>query len=250
MSTSNQPITVDFGYRQVEEADKQPLVNEVFVTVAPQYDLMNDLMSAGMHRAWKDRFIDQLRPAPLYRLLDLAGGTGDIAFRFLERGGGHVTVSDINPAMLMEGKRRAIDRNFRERIEWKEANAEELPFEAASYDLVTMAFGIRNVTHIDRVLSEAYRVLKPGGHLLVLEFSHPSNAVLKRLYDEYSFRIIPKIGARIVGNGDPYQYLVESIRKFPAPEQFEAMFREAGFVRTRFLPLTGGVVAIHSGWKL
>lgn len=241
---------VDFGFKRVAEDAKQPLVNDVFASVASRYDLMNDLMSAGLHRAWKDRFVDQLRPSPSMRLLDLAGGTGDISFRFLERGGGHVTITDINPAMLAEGQRRALDRNVREGLIWQEANAEALPFEASSFDAVTIAFGIRNVTHIDRVLSEAFRVLTPGGHFMCLEFSHPSLPLLQKAYDAYSFRVIPAIGERVAQDRESYQYLVESIRRFPKPDAFERMLKDAGFARTRVTPLTGGVVAIHSGWKI
>jgi demethylmenaquinone methyltransferase/2-methoxy-6-polyprenyl-1,4-benzoquinol methylase len=241
---------VDFGFTRVAEDAKQPLVNEVFASVASRYDLMNDLMSAGLHRAWKDRFVDQLRPFPSMRLLDLAGGTGDISFRFLERGGGHVTITDINPAMLAEGQRRAIDRNLREGLVWQEANAESLPFESGSFDAVTIAFGIRNVTHIDRVLAEAYRVLVPGGHFMCLEFSHPSLPLLQKAYDAYSFRVIPAIGERVAQDRDSYQYLVESIRRFPKPDAFERMIKDAGFSRTRVTQMTGGVVAIHSGWKI
>lgn len=242
--------SVDFGFKRVNEDAKQPLVNEVFASVASRYDLMNDVMSGGLHRAWKDRFVDRLRPSPHHRLLDLAGGTGDISFRFLQRGGGHVTITDINPAMLAEGQRRALDYNLRENMIWQEENAEALSFADGSFDAVTIAFGIRNVTHIDRVLAEAYRVLVPGGHFLCLEFSHPSLPWLARLYDRYSFRIIPAIGERVAHDRASYQYLVESIRKFPQPDAFERMLKEAGFSHTTVTPMTGGVVAIHSGWKI
>jgi demethylmenaquinone methyltransferase/2-methoxy-6-polyprenyl-1,4-benzoquinol methylase len=241
---------VDFGFTRVAEDAKQPMVNEVFASVASRYDLMNDLMSAGIHRAWKDRFVDMLRPSPHQRLLDLAGGTGDISFRFLARGGGHVTITDINPAMLAEGQRRALDQGLRANIAWQVENAEALSFADASFEAVTIAFGIRNVTHIDRVLQEAHRVLVPGGHFLCLEFSHPSLPWLASLYDRYSFRIIPAIGERVANDRASYQYLVESIRKFPKPDAFERMFKEAGFAHTKVTPMTGGVVAIHSGWKI
>lgn len=241
---------VDFGFTRVAEDEKQGKVNEVFASVASRYDLMNDLMSAGIHRAWKDRFVDMLRPSSAMRLLDLAGGTGDISFRFLERGGGDVTITDINPAMLAEGQRRALDRNLREGITWQEENAEALSFPDNSFDAVTIAFGIRNVTHIDRVVQEAYRVLVPGGHFLCLEFSHPSLPWLAKLYDRYSFSVIPAIGERVANDRASYQYLVESIRKFPKPDDFERMFRDAGFSHTKVTPMTGGVVAIHSGWKV
>lgn len=245
----NAQKTTHFGYRDVPEDEKSGLVKEVFSSVASRYDLMNDLMSGGMHHIWKDKLIDSLRPAPAMHLLDVAGGTGDIAFRFLKRGGGQVTISDINPEMLEEGKRRAIDLHH-DNIMWQLADAEALPFADNSFNAYTISFGIRNVTHIDKVLSEAYRVLKPGGHFLCLEFSHPENAMIKKFYDAYSFRIIPGIGKTITGNRDAYQYLVESIRKFPQPETFKGMIQTAGFDRVKYTPLTFGVVAIHSGWKL
>ncbi|MBY0356023.1 MAG: bifunctional demethylmenaquinone methyltransferase/2-methoxy-6-polyprenyl-1,4-benzoquinol methylase UbiE [Rickettsiales bacterium] len=246
MSAAN----VDFGFTPVREDEKQARVNDVFASVASRYDVMNDLMSAGLHHVWKDRLIDQLRPHKNMHLLDLAGGTGDVGFRFLKRGGGPLTLSDINPAMLAEGKRRAMDQNLYDRIHWQEANAEALPFETQCFDAVTMAFGIRNVTHIDRVLSESLRVLKSGGHFLCLEFSHPTLPLLQKLYDAYSFRVIPEMGRLVTGDVASYQYLVESIRRFPTATRFEAMLKEAGFTHTRHQLLTGGVVAIHSGWKI
>jgi len=241
---------VDFGFQRVAEDAKQSLVNEVFARVATRYDLMNDLMSAGIHRAWKDRLVDTLRPSPSQRLLDLAGGTGDISFRYLARGGGHVTITDINPAMLAEGQRRAIDLGLRSGLDWRVENAEALSFPDRQFDAVTIAFGIRNVTHIERALAEAFRVLVPGGHFLCLEFSHPALPWLAKLYDAYSFHVIPAMGARVAEDRDSYQYLVESIRRFPKPDAFERMLKEAGFAHTRVTPLTGGVVAIHSGWKI
>ena len=248
MSASQE--TADFGFRTVNAEDKAGLVGEVFSGVASRYDLMNDLMSGGLHRAWKQRFLDKLHPSPRMKLLDVAGGTGDIAFGFLERGGGTVTISDINADMLAEGKKRSIDRNLTSGIEWLEANAEALPLTEGRFDAYTISFGIRNVTHIDKALAEAYRVLRPGGHFLCLEFSQPSKEWLRKIYDAYSFRVIPEIGKRIVGEAEPYQYLVESIRKFPGPEEFAAMIRAAGFSRVTVTPMTGGVVAIHSGWKI
>lgn len=250
MHDNHQENLVDFGFTHVEEAEKQARVNEVFASVASRYDVMNDLMSAGLHRAWKDHLMDLLRPAPSQHLLDLAGGTGDIAFRFLARGGGQVTLSDINPAMLAEGKRRAMDLNLQDKLQWRQANAESLPFDSGTFDAVTIAFGIRNVTHIANVLSEAYRVLRPGGQFLCLEFSHPALPTFAKLYDAYSFRVIPRLGKMVTGDGDSYQYLVESIRRFPKPRLFEKMLQDAGFFRTRVVPLSGGIVAIHGGWKL
>ncbi|MFO1243098.1 MAG: bifunctional demethylmenaquinone methyltransferase/2-methoxy-6-polyprenyl-1,4-benzoquinol methylase UbiE [Rickettsiales bacterium] len=245
----NTQKTTHFGYRDVPEEEKSGLVKEVFSSVASRYDVMNDLMSGGLHHVWKDRLIDTLRPSPSMHLLDVAGGTGDIAFRFLKRGGGQVTISDINTEMLEEGKRRAIDLQ-RTNITWQLADAEKLPFSDNQFDAYTISFGIRNVTHIDKVLSEAYRVLKPGGHFLCLEFSHPENAGIKKLYDAYSFKVIPGIGKAVTGNRDAYQYLVESIRKFPTAPDFETMIGTAGFARTTYTPMTFGVVALHSGWKI
>lgn len=253
----NAQKTTHFGYRDVPEDEKSGLVKEVFSSVASRYDVMNDLMSGGMHHIWKDKLIDSLRPSSSMHLLDVAGGTGDIAFRFLKRGGGQVTISDINPEMLEEGKRRAIDFGFsssihrgEEKVFWQLADAEKLPFNDNQFNAYTISFGIRNVTHIDKVLSEAYRVLKPGGHFLCLEFSHPENAMIKKFYDAYSFKVIPGIGKAVTGNRDAYQYLVESIRKFPAAPDFESMIKNAGFARTKYTPMTFGVVALHSGWKL
>jgi len=242
--------TTHFGFKDVPEDAKEGMVHEVFASVATRYDLMNDAMSFGLHRAWKDSFIDQLRPRGDMKLLDVAGGTGDIAFRFLKSGGGHVTVCDINAHMLEEGKRRAIDQNFLHGMEWIEGNAEHLPFEDNHFDAYTIAFGIRNVTHIDAALAEAYRTLKTGGHFLCLEFTVPSNPILAKIYDAYSFHAIPRMGSMIAGDKASYQYLDESIRQFPKPTAFEAMIRRAGFKNVRHRIMTGGIVAIHSGWKL
>lgn len=240
-----------FGFETVDAANKQDKVNHVFDRVAAQYDIMNDMMSAGLHHAWKDRLIDKLRPTDNMHLLDMAGGTGDVAFRFLGRGGGHVTVSDINQDMLDVGRARAIDNNIdASRILWQQANAETLPFDNASFDAYTISFGIRNVTHLDKVLSEACRVLKCGGHFLCLEFSHLSHSWLQRAYDAYSFNAIPAIGEKITGDRDAYQYLVESIRQFPKQDDFAQMIRDAGFDNVHYTNLTRGVVAIHSGWKI
>ncbi len=240
-----------FGFRAVDASDKRGMVKEVFDTVASRYDVMNDMMSAGLHHHWKDRLIDKLRPSPDMHLLDMAGGTGDVGFRFLARGGSHVTISDINEEMLAVGQERAVDKNLEtSRIAWQPANAEELPFEENSFDAYTISFGIRNVTHLDKALSEAYRVLKTGGHFLCLEFSQLDKAWLQKLYDTYSFNVIPPIGEKLTGDRDAYQYLVESIRQFPKQDDFATMIRDAGFENVGYTNMTRGVVAIHSGWKL
>jgi demethylmenaquinone methyltransferase / 2-methoxy-6-polyprenyl-1,4-benzoquinol methylase len=240
-----------FGFTPVDVSEKQAKVQAVFDHVATRYDIMNDMMSAGLHHAWKDRLLDMLRPTQTMRLLDVAGGTGDVSFRFLKRGGGHATVSDLNTEMLRVGQGRAVDLLIPEAsIEWVHANAESLPFDDATFDAYTISFGIRNVTHLDKALSEAFRVLKRGGRFLCLEFSTPPNAWLKRAYDAYSMQVIPKMGEVITGDADSYRYLVESIRQFPSPDNFLSLIGEAGFANLSYRRLTGGVVAIHSGWKL
>ena len=249
------PQSTHFGFETVPLAEKQTKVDDVFHKVAGRYDLMNDLMSAGLHRVWKDVLVSMVRPprARPWRHLDVAGGTGDVAFRVLEAGGQQtsVTVLDINGDMLGVGRERAAKRFPGDgRVDFVEANAEELPFEAGSFDAYTIAFGIRNVPRIDRALAEAHRVLRRGGRFLCLEFSHVDLPGLDRIYEAYSFNVIPPIGRAVTGDAQPYQYLVESIRKFPRPKAFEAMIAEAGFSRASHTPLTGGVVAIHSGWKL
>lgn len=244
-----------FGFRAVPLNEKQALVDDVFETVARRYDLMNDLMSAGLHRAWKDALISRLRPpksAQAFSLLDVAGGTGDVAFRALAAGGRNMraTVADMNRDMIEVGRERARSQKLGERIDFVEANAEALPFPAKSFDAVTIAFGIRNVPQIDVALGEMHRVLKPGGHFLCLEFSAVDVPGLDRLYDLYSFHVIPEIGRLVVGDAEPYRYLVESIRRFPDRTAFAAMMRQAGFLRVAAIPLTGGIVALHSGWRL
>lgn len=244
-----------FGFKTVQTEEKTPLVRAVFERVAPHYDLMNDLMSLGLHRLWKRALIGWLNPTPQMHLLDVAGGTGDIAQRFLEasrRGAAHgrVTICDINPAMLREGQARAIDRNHIAGMEWACGNAETLPFPDRYFDAYTIAFGIRNVTHIDRALKEAYRVLKPGGHFLCLEFSQVEPSLLGKLYDWYSFHVIPRVGLYVAGDGDPYHYLVESIRRFPTREDFAAQLRDAGFSVVSHRAMSGGIVAIHSAWRI
>lgn len=244
-----------FGFREVELGEKQGLVDEVFDRVARRYDLMNDLMSGGLHRLWKDALVAWLG-APrggtsVYRVLDIAGGTGDVAFRIADRSAGaEVTVADINGAMLGVGRGRAAAAGLGKRVSFVEANAEDLPLAKDRFDAVTIAFGIRNVPRIERALVEAFRVLKRGGRFLCLEFSAVDLPVLDRLYEAYSFNVIPQIGEWVAGDGEPYRYLVESIRRFPNQARFAAMIEDAGFSRVEYRNLTGGVAAIHSGWKL
>jgi demethylmenaquinone methyltransferase/2-methoxy-6-polyprenyl-1,4-benzoquinol methylase len=238
---------VSFGFRDVAPDEKTALVGDVFARVARRYDLMNDLMSGGLHRRWKDRFVAQVRPRADEAILDLAGGTGDIAFR-LVRSGAHVTVADINPEMLAVGRQRAAKRGLTG-LDWREANAEALPFDDGSFAAVTIAFGIRNVTHIDAALREAFRVLAWGGRFYCLEFSTTQWPGFARLYDLYSMQLVPRIGATVARDADAYRYLVESIRRFPDMDSFSAMIAEAGFARVKATPILGGAVAIHSGWK-
>jgi len=252
---SQSSTQTSFGFREVAEGERQGLVNEVFSNVAERYDLMNDLMSGGQHRLWKSDFITMLNPpqGPTpFRLLDVAGGTGDVALRFMARGGPgcSATICDISAEMLAVSRRKATAAGLDHRVAIVEGNAEALPFADRSFDAYTIAFGIRNVTHIDRALREARRVLKPGGRFLCLEFSHVDVPLLDNLYDFHSFNVIPKLGELAAGAAEPYQYLVESIRKFPTQEAFAAMIRDAGFERVSFRNLTGGVAAIHSGWRL
>jgi len=244
-----------FGFRQVPLADKQAMVDDVFHRVAQRYDLMNDLMSGGLHRAWKDDLVAAINPpqsAAPFRLLDVAGGTGDVAFRVIDAGGSatHVTVVDTNPDMLAVGRRRAVERAYDDVVSFIEGNAEALPLPDRGYDAYSIAFGIRNVPRIERALAEAYRVLKIGGHFLCLEFSSVDVPMLDRLYDLYSFNVIPTLGRVVVGDAEPYRYLVESIRRFPRPRNFADMIEAAGFRRVSFRPMSGSVVALHSGWRL
>ena len=241
---------IDFGFQEVARADKQDRVRAVFDSVAPSYDLMNDVMSLGVHRLWKEALMDWLAPQPGQKLVDLAGGTGDIALRFLRRGGGEVLVVDINEQMLQAGRKRRDLRRHADRISWQVGNAEKLAVETASADRVTIAFGLRNVTDRQAALGEAWRILKPGGRFCCLEFSHVSNAMLARLYDRWSFGILPRLGGVIARDRAAYQYLVESIRRFPSQAELAGMLAEAGFAQVRVRPLSGGIAAIHSGWKL
>ena len=247
--------TTHFGFRDVPLEDKQTLVNSVFHSVAQRYDLMNDLMSAGLHRAWKDIMVNTLNPPRSDRpfaLLDVAGGTGDIAFRAAKAAGTgfRATVCDINADMLQVGRDRAAKLRLGNRVAFVDGNAEELPFQGNSFDGYTIAFGIRNVPRIDRALGEAYRVLRPGGRFLCLEFSTVEVPGLDRLYDLFSFNVIPPLGRIVTGDAESYRYLVESIRKFPKPAAFADMIRAAGFSRVNWQTLSGGIVALHSGWRL
>jgi demethylmenaquinone methyltransferase/2-methoxy-6-polyprenyl-1,4-benzoquinol methylase len=247
--------TTHFGFRDVPLEDKQTLVNEVFHSVASRYDLMNDLMSGGLHRLWKDIMVNTLNPPKSdrpYALLDVAGGTGDIAFRAAQASGMgfRATVCDINGDMLAVGRDRAAKRHLDDRVAFVEGNAEALAFPDGSFDGYTIAFGVRNVPRIDRALSEAFRVLKPGGRLLCLEFSSVTVPGLDRLYDLFSFRVIPELGRAVTGDAESYRYLVESIRQFPKPAAFADMIRDAGFARVSWQAFSGGIVAFHSGWRL
>ena len=249
--TAEDPKTTHFGFREVAEGDKAGMVHEVFSSVASRYDLMNDLMSGGVHRLWKDAMMDWLAPRPGQKLLDVAGGTGDIAFRFLKRAPGAVaTVLDMTEAMLAEGRNRAEAANLADRLDWVVGDAMALPFADNLFDVYTISFGIRNVTRIEDALAEAYRVLRPGGRLMVLAFSRIPNEGLQWAYDRYSFNAIPAMGKAVTGDRDSYQYLVESIRRFPDQETFAAMIRAAGFGQVKYRNLTMGVACLHSGWKL
>jgi demethylmenaquinone methyltransferase/2-methoxy-6-polyprenyl-1,4-benzoquinol methylase len=246
--------TVSFGYKTVPEAERQGLVNEVFTSVAGRYDLMNDLMSAGLHRLWKDDLIGALAPPRsdrAFRLLDVAGGTGDVTLRALRAGGPGCTATllDINAEMVDVGRKRVADAGLGDRVAFVIGNAEALPFPDKTFDAYTIAFGIRNVTHVDRALAEAYRVLKTGGRFLCLEFSVCDVPLLDRLYELHSFEVIPRLGQLAAGDAEPYRYLVESIRRFPKQARFADMIAAAGFSRVSFRNLTGGIAAIHSGWR-
>eukprot|EP01132_Coremiostelium_polycephalum_P010069 gene10069-12344_t len=271
---NNNTETTHFGFKTVEKDKKESLVKEVFDNVSAKYDLMNDAMSLGIHRLWKDELIHTLNPTPGTHLLDVAGGTGDISFRFLDKirsspnyfpkvGEGEnqhaslpssATVFDINQSMLDEGRKRAVSLGYNTTtdpsMDWVQGNSEHLPFQSDTFNCYTISFGIRNCTNIDVVLKEAYRVLKKGGRFLCLEFSHVPNPVMRYAYDAYSFNVIPVLGQLILGDRDSYQYLVESIRKFPEQDKFAQMMRDAGFKQVTYKNLSFGICAIHSGWKL
>ncbi|MDF7775481.1 class I SAM-dependent methyltransferase [Sphingomonas sp. AOB5] len=240
--------TVSFGYEDIAREEKTARVGKVFSNVASKYDLMNDAMSGGLHRVWKDRFVRRVKPQAGEHILDMAGGTGDIAFR-MEPSGAIITVADINPEMLAVGVERAAQRGLDEMV-WSEANAEKLSFPDKFFDAYTIAFGIRNVTDIPAALREAHRVLKRGGRFYCLEFSTTQWPGFAQVYDAYSHHLVPKLGQLLANDADSYRYLIESIRRFPEMPVFEKMIQDAGFVRTRVEPLLGGLVAIHSGWKI
>ncbi|TGD67372.1 bifunctional demethylmenaquinone methyltransferase/2-methoxy-6-polyprenyl-1,4-benzoquinol methylase UbiE [Tabrizicola sp. WMC-M-20] len=249
--TEDDKGTTHFGYQTVAEGDKAGMVHGVFTRVASKYDIMNDLMSGGVHRLWKDAMMDWLAPRPGQRLLDVAGGTGDVAFRFLTRApGANAVVCDLTESMLVAGRQRAEADSMADRLGWVVGDAMALPFESNSFDVYTISFGIRNVTRISDALSEAYRVLRPGGRLMVLEFSRIPNDLMQKAYDLYSFNVIPRMGQIVAGDRDSYQYLVESIRKFPDQETFATMIRQAGFEQVKYRNQTMGIAALHSGWKL
>lgn len=248
-------METSFGFSDVGKGEKQPLVNDVFHSVAGRYDVMNDLMSAGMHRIWKDAMVTSIAPPKnnrVWKSLDVAGGTGDIAFRIVERGGANVctTVFDINSSMLEVGKSRAAKRDLLGKLEFVEGNAEELPFESGSFDAYTIAFGIRNVPRMEKAISEAFRVLKHGGKFACLEFSEVHMPILDTFYEQWSLHAIPRIGQAVTGDRDSYQYLVESIAKFPNQETFANAIRSQGFENVSWRNFSGGIVALHLGWKL
>jgi demethylmenaquinone methyltransferase/2-methoxy-6-polyprenyl-1,4-benzoquinol methylase len=257
MKGDNTSARTDFGFRSVPEAEKAPLVRALFESVAPRYDLMNDLMSAGIHRWWKSEMVASLKPRPGQRLLDVAGGTGDIVLRAWPRllgGQGAASASaivcDASPAMLDIGRARALDQGILTGIEWVCADAERLPVADRSADLYTVGFGLRNVTRLNQALAEARRVLKPGGRFLCLEFTPEITPLLQPLYDLYSFQIVPLLGLVVAGDRDAYSYLVESIRRFPPQSELAAMIAQAGLEQVKFRNLTGGIAALHSAWRL
>jgi len=252
--TTGSDQTASFGFREVPEDQKKDLVREVFSSVARKYDLMNDLMSGGVHRLWKDAMVEWLNPQPGWQVLDVAGGTGDIAFRIAEtvraRGGeAEIVVCDINADMLNEGMRRATEKGEKA-VRWVNGDAEALPVPDASFDAYTIAFGIRNVTHIDKALAEARRILKPGGRFLCLEFSRVQAPILDAMYDKFSFAVLPRLGEMVAGDAEAYRYLAESIRRFPPQAKFAKMIEAAGLSRVKVRNMTGGIAAMHSAWKI
>ena len=247
----NAERTTHFGFEAVPEAKKAGKVQDVFNSVASKYDIMNDVMSVGIHRIWKEAMMDWLAPKPGQKLLDVAGGTGDVSFKFLKRSGsGHATVLDITENMLIEGRKRAESDKMLDNLDWLVGDAMSLPFADNSFDVYTISFGIRNVTHPQEALNEAFRVLQPGGRLMVLEFSQIPVPLVQKAYDLYSFKVIPTMGELIANDRNSYQYLVESIRKFPDQETFLSMLQNAGFKNTGYRNLSLGIAALHSGWKI
>ena len=240
-----------FGYKEIDKKDKPSKVNQVFTSVSNRYDLMNDFMSLGIHRVWKESMLDWLAPRRGQSLIDVAGGTGDIAFNFIKRAktGANATILDLTESMMIEGKKKIIDLPEESQINWVCGDAMRMPFSNSTFDVYTISFGIRNVTDISKTLSEAYRVLKPGGRLMILEFSSVNNDLISWIYDKYSFNIIPKLGDFVSNDRESYQYLVESIRKFPNQEKFSEMIINEGFRKVKYRDLTFGIAALHSAWK-
>ena len=247
---SSPDAQVDFGYQNVALSQKQELVNSVFDSVASSYDIMNDLMSIGVHRLWKEALLDWMAPRPNQILADLAGGTGDVSLKFLERGGQFAHVIDINEQMLAAGRKRKVMNKFQERLNWLAGDAQDIPLADNSVDRVTIAFGLRNVPDRMKALNQIVRILKPGGRFCCLEFSHVKNPILSSVYDGWSFNILPKIGQLVAGEAQPYQYLVESIRRFPSEAELCSMMADTGMAQIKVRNLSGGIAAIHSGWKL
>ena len=243
--------TTHFGFKTIDENKKAGMVEGLFSSVANKYDLMNDAMSMGIHRIWKDAMMDWLAPRGKLKLLDVAGGTGDVAFRFLKHApGSHATVFDMTQDMLDAGRTRAEATNMADNLDWVCGDAMTLPFDDNSFDVYTISFGIRNVTCPQKALEEAYRVLRPGGRVMVLEFSQIPNPALQWVYDQYSFNVIPKMGQIIANDADSYRYLVESIRMFPDQDTFLQMVCDAGFEKAKYRNMTMGIAALHSGWKI
>jgi demethylmenaquinone methyltransferase/2-methoxy-6-polyprenyl-1,4-benzoquinol methylase len=251
LMTQDNANTTHFGFETVPEGEKAGRVQGVFNSVASKYDVMNDVMSMGIHRIWKNAMMDWLAPRAGQKLLDVAGGTGDVSFKFLKRAGhGHATVLDLTEPMLIEGRKRAEAESMQDSLDWVVGDAMALPFEDNTFDVYTISFGIRNVTRPQEALNEAYRVLRPGGRLMVLEFSQLPNDAMQKAYDLYSFNVIPKMGKMIANDSESYQYLVESIRNFPDQETFLGMVRKAGFENAKYRNMTMGIAALHSGWKI
>ena len=244
---NNEEKNIDFGNKKVKKTEKQTLVNNVFNSVADKYDLMNDLTSLDIHRLWKDSLINWLAPQPYQKLADIAGGTGDISVKFLLAGGCSAHIIDINKEMITKGKFKNSNNN---NLSWTIASAENLPMADNSYERASMGFGLRNITNRVLALKEVYRILKPGGRFICLEFSHVENSLLKKIYDVWSFQFMPRIGQKITGDKEAYNYLVESIRQFPSQPELTQMFSEAGFSRVKYRNLSNGIVTLHSGWKL